>query len=370
MNLFVIPSPPDAKPGNIVMFTQADIDAGVQAARQVAWQHPGPVRIFERRNGGRFREVTLIAGQTAYTVFQLRVGDVHTILMYDANQNPNPDLSETEPAPAARTSILCLRDRKTTLITDSSTGAGGTFADLTVVTASKLTKALFLVGRSAPRPHVIFDQLEVLGDPEFTGDSPVPKVQHDNRLEGRPDGLFPGHLHTAMMVVMDVDGNFDWVLRAFETKKRLVTGQIDEIHVLDPGDPTEGEAAFYVTVVELGRSGGRETHNFSLGGGYGKDVRKDQRIPTPSWSFVIGPQQINPELNQHVVVRTHGVEYDGIFERDEIARSFGDIPHLEFPIGGGEVVTNKKDTVRADNVTGGDSPFEFEISYTYSVNYV
>jgi hypothetical protein len=350
---------------------------------QINWTDYFAVAIFERHVGQAFTERDIpndVQANKSYDV-TITPGDVYTAVMYDANATEphDPNKSLKEPPPESILTVFGFSDKRLPLIADVKLESkGGTFAVFKVSTTSP-TSALVQIGETTPVTDIVgmpSFEAPVMLEPQSRSIGPAaqsasigPAAVHT--LEATP--LVPGRLYVALILVSDPSGIWDYREITFNTNKRRVSGTIDSIFVQNSGDSSVGEAQFWVDVYETGSSRANKLiRQFSLGND-DYDVVNLQTItlPPPSgspWTFTIGPKKITPEIDQLVYLNVYGIEYDGPWADERAVAPQG---LLRFPTGNGkETVSSKSETVTALNQTGGDSPFQFRLSFTWSVDYI
>ena len=131
-----------------------------------------------------------------------------------------------------------------------------------------------------------------------------------------------------------------------------------------------GEGFFQAEVLEFGNQSGRllDFRDIHLNVKTGENIslKKDLGI---DWSFVLTPRKITREENYSIAVCAYGIEYDDVGV-DEIAYSHPS-KRLILPFGrDNETVINKFETVTAQNKTGGVTPFQFDLVFSYNVTYL
>lgn len=297
----------------------------------------------------------------------VRPGDVFTYALYKAGKE-RPDPTFKDPPAEALASIYGLVETRADLITSFEIGSGGTYIDANVRLKETATVTLE-VSDAEPFEDPI---TKMLTFPYFLAqDEKTLNAGRERPLEAKP--LLAGNQYAVIIRAVDLKGKWQVEKASRSTKLRTVTGEVVEIVVDNCGDSENGEAQFWV---EIGQSG-RETDVgerlfFQSAGGDKFKVQTKQRIPLPpsqgdpKWTFTTGSRKIAGGLNNEVVVRTNGIEHDGILESHERASGIRALP---FPTGSNdEKFADRLLTVEAlPSVWPNGDPHQFR--YTVRVRY-
>ena len=249
---------------------------------QIKWTDSIRAAIFEKHVGQSFKARDMTDPEQASQSYDVTItpGDVYTAVMYNESHTttPDPNKSLTEPRPELILSVFGLADRRLELIADAKIESkGGTFVVFKVSTSAP-TSALVQVGETVP-------VTDIVGLPSF--EAPVvlePEAASVGALTVHTlvaTPLVPGRLYIAIILVSDKSGRWDFREIAFNTNKRRVSGTIDSIFIVNCGDPSIGEAQFWVDVHETGTSGADKVfRQFSLGNDE-FNIINSQTIPLP-----------------------------------------------------------------------------------------
>lgn len=297
----------------------------------------------------------------SFTTDPLRPGDLLEFRAYiDDWADPNAAPNDRARFEHAQAQALVSKPERQPWITDQTTDVGGTFYARLIATPPMITTVHAEIGLAPPVAGT-FGELTFSGV-VASADSVLKSV---HAIELTP--LLAGTLYFCTLRLSDQQGNWFYLEESALTLQRTVTVDFDSVFINNDGDGGGvGEAEFWITTFE-GDSQVDQIH-------FGDDeyeILTGSAVPL-NRQVVLGPTAVSA-ANHDVGINAAGIEYDGWFESDEHADTWGHPPNLrrqlDFPAGSGvEQLTNHAFGVSAIPGSVGDD-FTFTVQGHYSVAY-
>ncbi|KQL54202.1 hypothetical protein AN964_12335 [Heyndrickxia shackletonii] len=310
----------------------------------------------------------------------LKAGDIYEVLAIPGSGQVDPnkpsDFKPEELGDLVR--VFCVQiDSQVAFPFDPEFGfsqeIGGTWYRQTVNSGYNLTMAI-AVSRTAPLPS--FDPKK---EPEIEKAFPNNAIEayaiapnslfHDTELSP----LFAGNTYHCLIRFTDTRGSWQVFQFTFETKKRTIEINIEDVYIDNCGDDSgTGELMDFRVNILKGNTPFTGLLPF-LDENHTIDIHTGQYFSnfhiTAQNPFILGPETID-ESNKDVNIIVYGREQDGIGERDEPAgNTLGNHTRLFIPTGmHSEEVTNAGQDFKA-LPTKDYSTLEFTVRVKYSVTY-
>jgi hypothetical protein len=312
----------------------------------------------------------------------LRPGDIYEVLLHH-DENADPNVAVDDPSPDARATAMGLRKgpEATGLVVNEEFGPNGTSFEWHLETAETTFACLDV---SANPPITDIEGVQFFPEVVDTVSSGL-STSHD--LEVASPALLPGNPFHALLRVVDQDGNWQIRHEQFETKRRRVTVQLRELHIVNDGAPGNNTASFRIWVLQGTKLRAqcvlpeREISDSPSPGSESQEfIQLGPNCPPP---VVLGPEVVTDD-NNLVSILTRGVasvtvgsdNVSGNFlptapsaraEPDDFSGyMFG--RGFNFPIGRArEKVENRRFVVRANPLT--DHEFVYDVEARISVDY-
>jgi hypothetical protein len=305
---------------------------------------------------GRQEEVAELKG--SFRSKEVWPGLIYHVRIMREGADPNRTLPEGVEAAVDVRSLLEEPLNQNFITDQNGPEVGGTFVWHKIVTQTPTLKQL-IVGNSAPRKQA--NGMMVFR--EVVASTPV-SDDLTNSEELEVPGLLPGNPHFAIVLVTDVEGNWQILDYPFTTLQREVTVSFNQLQIRNDGDPAgEATANFQWKIFEANNNNRpvsklREIRSFS----FDMDVQSTGLCDLTD-IHVQGPERVFTD-NRFMFVNVSGEEEDGFLEWNEHA---GGEKFLHFPHGrGAEEVSDREISLYAAPI---NDDFSFYVFATYSVKY-
>lgn len=327
-----------------------------------------PIVMWQRLNLATWSKINLfkLVGTAdadtigSFTTDPMRPGDLLEFRAYVDGTDPNAGPNDRARFEHAQVQALVSKPDRQPWITDQTTDVGGTFYSRLIATPPLITTVHAEIGLAPPVAGT-FGELTFSAVVAST-DSVLRSV---HQIELTP--LMAGTLYFCTLRLSDQKGNWFYLEESLVTLQRTVTVDIDSVFINNDGDPGgAGEAEFWITTFE----GDSQVDQIHFGDDE-FDILTGSSVPV-NRQLVLGPTAVSA-TNHDIGINAAGTEYDGWFESDEHANTWGHPPdlrrQLDFPAGRGvEQLTNHAFSVSA--IPGSvDDDFQFTVQGHYSVQY-
>lgn len=279
---------------------------------------------------------------------------------YYEHIDPNDPPSERDQFVQARVQALVSTPREQHWITDQTTDVGGTYHRRLIATLPMFTTIHAEIGPGKPTPSPTTG-LQMLPTVVAEVDSVLQQVHTITLLP-----LLAGNDYYCTLRINDQQGEWFTLVEGLTTLRRTVSVDYNSVFINNDGDGGgTGEGEFWVTAFQ-----GKDQIDQLNFGDDEFAILTGTSIPV-SRQIVRGPEAVSAD-NHDISINAAGIEYDGWFESDEHANTWGHPPslrrNLDFPAGTGETLTNRYFQVQA--IPGSvDATFAFTVQGNYSVTY-
>jgi hypothetical protein len=309
---------------------------------------------------------TAKADEAGVFAITLSPGDIFDIAIFRFGQTPIDEQIVQTRAEAFLKLFCVSRVSERTLITDENQQTGGTFHVHQI--ATNVNTSVARIGAS--RSQIMLDANGMPLMAELDGGPRIPPGFGSNHLVELVPLLAGNHYFFAAMVV-DLNGNWEVMLREFNTLARILTVSFDVLHIFNDGDESlHGEAEFWFRVHFQGGPGQITViEDFHRPEADIDDWSETDRPYTLSASFKHnGLSQRVHDGEEQVSVASWASEDDSPFGADGAGSAIGE--SLGVPAGKGvEVVSGRPFHLDCPPSTDGSS-FHYGVDGTWSMTYV
>lgn len=309
---------------------------------------------------------TAKADESGTFAITLRPGEILDLAIFRFNLKPIDEQIVQTRAEAFLKVFCVMRVSERTLITDENEQTGGTFHKHQIATSENTSIARI----GASRSQIMLDANGMPLLAELDGGPRIPPGFDSNHIVELVPLLAGNHYFFAAMVV-DINGNWDPMLREFNTLARVLKVSFDTLHIYNDGDSgAHGEAEFWFRVQFQGGPGQVTLiEEFHRPEADIDDWSETDRPYTLSSGFKHnGLSQRVHDGEEEVMVTSWASEDDSPFGADGAGSLLGQ--SLGVPAGMGmEVVSGRPFHLDCPPSTDG-SAFHYGVDGTWSVTYV